>query len=288
MAKRDVVVVGASAGGVEAVTSLVRGLPAEWPGSMFIVLHLPPEARSMLPAILAHVAKLPVQAAEEGAAIAPGHVYVAVPDHHLLVGAGVMRVRRGPRENHLRPAADTLFRSAARAFGPRVVGVVLTGALDDGTAGLFAIRRRGGVTVVQSPEDARFDGMPSRAVEAGAADHVLPLSEIPALLVRLAAEEVGTSSATAEDRDLGVAPGGPESRDGTGRLPEQGQGQAPEDALRAAMAVLEESAGLAERMAGRFEEGDRDDLAARLRESARAARQHAGEIRRILGPARTS
>ena len=167
-----------------------QGLPADLPAAVFVVLHIPPNAASMLPQLLARAGRLPATHAEDGAEIVPGHIYVAPPDQHLLLRRGFVRVTRGPRENRNRPALDPLFRTAAIAYGPRVVGVVLTGTLDDGTAGLFAIKRRGGIAVAQDPEDALFDGMPRSALANVPVDYCLPLVEIPAALTRLAHEPV--------------------------------------------------------------------------------------------------
>ena len=186
MAGHDLVVIGASAGGVEALGELVRELPADFPAAVLAVVHFPPHATSMLPLILGRRGRLPAVHAEDGAEIRPGTIYVAPPDRHLLVDRGRLRLSRGPRENGHRPAADALFRSAARAHGRRVVAVVLSGTLDDGTAGMSVVRRRGGVTVAQHPDDALFAGMPKTAIEAGVVDHVLPVREIAPLLARLA------------------------------------------------------------------------------------------------------
>jgi two-component system, chemotaxis family, protein-glutamate methylesterase/glutaminase len=186
MKRHDLVVIGASAGGVEALGQLVQALPEGFPAAVLAVVHFPPHATSMLPLILSRRGRLRAVHAEDGAEIEPGTVYVAPPDRHLLVHGGRLRLTRGPRENGHRPAADALFRSAAREYGPRVVGVVLSGTLDDGTAGLSTVRRRGGVTVAQHPDDALFAGMPKTAIEAGVVDHVLPVHDIAALLTRLA------------------------------------------------------------------------------------------------------
>ena len=152
-----------------------------------IVLHLPTHATSVLPNILKRAGKLPTCHPQDNQEISPGCIYIAPPDYHLLVKPGYLSLVRGPRENNHRPAIDPLFRSAARAYGKRVIGVVLTGVLDDGTAGLQAVKMRGGVAIVQSPDDAVYPGMPRSAVEnVENIDYILPLSEIPAVLVELA------------------------------------------------------------------------------------------------------
>ncbi|MGY1637620.1 chemotaxis protein CheB [Geodermatophilus sp. SYSU D00742] len=191
--RRDLVVVGASAGGVEALRDLLAGLPADLSAAVLVVLHMPPSARSALPAVLARVSELPVRPAEDGAPLEVGTVTVAVPDQHLMVVGDRVHLARGPRENGHRPAVDVLFRSAARSAGPRVVAVVLSGALDDGTAGMVAVRSRGGVGVVQDPEDAMYRSMPEHALEVGGADHAVPLAEMGALLTRLLEEGVAAA-----------------------------------------------------------------------------------------------
>ena len=189
-ATRDIAVVGASAGGLRALQRLAAGLPPGYRGAIFIAMHTSPEARSELAAILGRAGTLPVTLAADGAAIEPGHLYVAPADHHLLVERGRMLVVRGPRENRHRPAIDPLFRSAAWAYGPRAVGVVLTGDLDDWTAGLWAIKSCGGTTVVQEPDDADHPQMPFNALMHNDVDHRLPLADIAGLLYRLAREPI--------------------------------------------------------------------------------------------------
>jgi two-component system, chemotaxis family, protein-glutamate methylesterase/glutaminase len=191
---KDIIVIGASAGGIEALRVLVAGLPEDLPASVFVVLHTSPESPGMLAGILDSFGKLPATNAKDGERIRPGRIYVAPPDHHLLVEPGVVRTTRGPRENRFRPAVDPLFRSAAQTYGPRVIGVVLTGYLDDGTAGLWTVKRLGGTTIVQDPDDALVPFMPLNAMTHVAVDYCLPLEEIAPLLVRLttgAAEEEG-------------------------------------------------------------------------------------------------
>jgi two-component system chemotaxis response regulator CheB len=207
MSDHHLIVVGASAGGVEAVSSLVAGLPLDLRAAVCVVVHLRPDTQSHLADILARLTPLRVVAARHGMALRPGTVYVAVPDLHLLVeeseGGGVLRLVRGPRENRARPAVDPLFRSAALAFGPRVIGVILSGALDDGTAGLWTVKDRGGIAVVQEPEDAAVPSMPSNALAEVRADHVATARELGPLLGRLARESVASAASAATHREPG-------------------------------------------------------------------------------------
>lgn len=195
MGTRDVVVVGASAGGVEALRELISGLPADFGAAVLVVLHVPSSTRSALPSILGRAGRLPAKQAEDGDPVLPGHVLVAAPDQHLILHDGMVTLSHGPTENGHRPAIDVLFRSAAQVGGPRVVGVVLSGALDDGTAGLAAIRSRGGVGVVQDPDEALHPSMPRSAIEGAAPEHVLPVTQMSALLERLVEEEVDETKA---------------------------------------------------------------------------------------------
>jgi len=182
----DIVVIGASTGGVSALQAITVSFPADLRASVFIVLHFPPEAPSFLPAILARAGSLSVKHAEDGEAIEYGRIYVAPPDYHLLLKHGCMLLGRGPEENHYRPAIDPLFRSAARAYGPRVVGVVLTGyRSSDGTAGLQAVKSQGGLAIVQDPEEAASSEMPANALRYVDIDYCLPLADIGPILARL-------------------------------------------------------------------------------------------------------
>ena len=199
MGRRDLVVVGASAGGVEALRVLLGNLPPGFPAALLVVLHVPPTGRSALPEILGRACPLPVRRAESGAALRLGTVTVAVPDHHLLVVGDRLLLSRGPRENGHRPAVDVLFRTAARAAGPRVVAVVLSGALDDGTAGMIAVHERGGVGVAQEPEDALYPSMPAHAIEVASADHVVPVAKMGAVLTDLVTEEITAVAPAASD-----------------------------------------------------------------------------------------
>jgi two-component system chemotaxis response regulator CheB len=185
---RDVVVIGASMGGVEALRRLLAGLPADLPAALFVVLHSADHQPGLLARVLGSASVLPVATAQEGERFARGQVYVAPPDRHLIVGHDHLHVRRGPREHCSRPAIDPLFRSAAASCMTRVTGVLLTGLLDDGTSGLRAIKRCGGVALVQDPDDAAYDEMPRSAIRHVAVDHILPLGAIPAALDRLVRE----------------------------------------------------------------------------------------------------
>jgi two-component system, chemotaxis family, protein-glutamate methylesterase/glutaminase len=182
-----IVVIGASAGGVEAVSTIVRELPVSLPAAVFVTLHFPATGTSFLPRILARMGRLPVMHPRDGERLERGHIYVAPPACHMMLRRGAIRVARGPRENGMRPAIDPLFRSAAAAYADRVVGVVLTGSLDDGTAGLLAIKRAGGIAIVQDPADALFASMPQSAIEHVSVDHVLPRSEIARAIIDAAA-----------------------------------------------------------------------------------------------------
>jgi two-component system, chemotaxis family, protein-glutamate methylesterase/glutaminase len=185
VANRDIIVVGASAGGVDALQRLASGLPEGLGLTVFVVLHQPATG-SRMATILRRGSNLPVIEPEDGEAITAERMYLARPDYHLLVHEGYIRLSHGPRENRVRPAVDPLFRTAALAYGPRVVGVILTGSLDDGAAGLLAVRQRGGTAVVQDPEEAAFASMPHSAIEDAGADAILPIAEIPAYLAELA------------------------------------------------------------------------------------------------------
>lgn len=181
----DIIVIGGSTGGIEALTEIIRHLPENLSASLFVTVHLPPAVKSYLPGILARSGSLPARSPTDVEKIEKGVIYVAPPDRHLLIDDGHVKLSNGPRENRHRPAIDPMFRSAARSYGPRVVGVVLSGELDDGSSGLMAIDMRGGITIVQEPIEALASEMPKRAIRYAHPDHVLPTAEIARLLTTL-------------------------------------------------------------------------------------------------------
>jgi two-component system, chemotaxis family, protein-glutamate methylesterase/glutaminase len=317
---RDIVVVGASAGGVEALRTLAAGLPGDFPAAVFVVLHVPPTS-SVLPAILTRAGKLPAVHPRDGDPVEHGRIYIAAPDYHLLIEDNVMRLERGPRENGHRPAIDPLFRTAAMRYGSRVTGVILSGSLDDGIAGLGAIKRLGGSVIVQDPEDALYPTMPRSAVEAGLVDHVVPVAAIPDLLLRLATIEVASQRAksramvsdptqldpetiTAENREKGQLSGfvcpeckGPlwELKEGevvklrcrvghtfTEEALEREQAIALEGAMWTAVTALIEKGDFSRRLAERFRRGGHVETARRYELQARNALEQAGLIRTAL------
>jgi two-component system chemotaxis response regulator CheB len=188
VARHDIIVIGASAGGVEAISRVVGEMPRELRASILVVLHIS-RGRSLLPEILTRAGRLPAAHPTDGEPLQYGRIYVAPPDQHMLVEAGHIRLAHSASENGVRPAVDPLFRSAARAYGSRVIAVVLTGTLDDGTAGAAAVKEAGGVTIAQDPDEAASPGMPRNAITTGMIDHVLPLRDIPLLVSALVEEE---------------------------------------------------------------------------------------------------
>jgi len=182
---RDIVVIGSSAGGIGAIGQLLRDLPADLPAALFIVLHLSPTMNSHLPQIWNRESHMKVIHPSGGERLEHGRVYVAPPDYHLLCDDGRVQVGKGPKENRHRPCIDVLFRSAAENFGSRAIGVVLTGSLDDGTAGLWHIKKRGGIAIVQSPEDALYPSMPLNAMNYVKVDYSVPIKEMGRLITSL-------------------------------------------------------------------------------------------------------
>lgn len=181
----DIIVIGGSLGAIEPLQEIVRKLSSDCPASVFVVIHIPPDFPSSLHKILSESGWLEATQPADGDRIEPGKIYVAPPDHHLTLEPNRIRVERGPRENRHRPAIDPLFRTAARYYGPRVIGVVLSGRLDDGSAGLLAVKGRGGVTIVQDPKEATAADMPGNAIRYAQPDYVLRSDQIGLKLLSL-------------------------------------------------------------------------------------------------------
>src|SRR5688572_26954993 len=194
-ANRDIIVIGASAGGVQAVMEIARHLPAEFDASIFVVIHTSPDSPGILPVLIDRAGPLSCAHAIDREIIRRGHIYVAPPDRHLLIRDDMVICTRGPKENGFRPAVDPLFRTAARRFGPRVIGIILSGGLDDGTMGLLNIKQNGGVAIAQDPGEAIFPSMPASAIQNVEVDHVLPVAEMAAVLARLVAEPLDLEEA---------------------------------------------------------------------------------------------
>src|SRR3954465_15840089 len=183
------VVVGASAGGISALMLLAQTLPPGFPAPICIVQHVGSN-HSILPELLSSKGPHPAVHARDRQLLTPGVIHIAPPDHHMLVEGRYLRLTRGPRENHTRPAVDPLFRSAALAWGPRTIGIVLTGFMDDGTAGLAAVKDCGGIAIVQDPATAAEPSMPESAMAVTDVDYCVPVEEMPALLSQLVRQEV--------------------------------------------------------------------------------------------------
>src|SRR5262245_61643171 len=185
MPGRDIVTIGGSAGSMDELCKLLRSLPKSFTGSLFIVVHTSAEGPGLLAEILGRASRLPVGNPHHGEPIKPGRVYVAPPNYHLLIVPGHIELGRGPRENRFRPAADPLFRTAAQTYGPRVVGIVLSGGLEDGTLGLKVIKQHGGMAIAQEPSEAVNPGMPNSAIQNVNVDFVMPVKAMPRVLMQL-------------------------------------------------------------------------------------------------------
>lgn len=190
MIKRNIVVIGASAGGFEALKKIIKNIPSDFSPSVFIVWHMSPDVRGILPEIFNKLNSIHAANACDREPIMPNRIYVAPPDHHLLLEDGHVRVTHGPKENRFRPAVDPLFRSAAYAYGNQVIGIILSGGLDDGTAGLWSIKSSGGIAIVQDPIDAEVSSMPESALREVNVDYCVPVHSMAELLVRLTTEEI--------------------------------------------------------------------------------------------------
>lgn len=309
-ATHDVVVAGASAGGVEALAQFLAPLPTDYSGTILVVLHV--SGTSLLPQILDRRCDLPVAPAEDDGPLEPGRVYVAPPDRHLVLHNGRMRLTRGPRENGHRPAIDPLMRSAAGIYGDRVIGVILSGTRADGSAGLHEIKLRGGLAIAQDPAEAAYPGMPQRAINSVDVDHVLPAGSIAAVLTgaaRARRPAAGPQSAAGPSEDPDPLDHGPyECPDcgGVLRVHENGgavwlecrvghrydeqsllaqQGPRVEAALWAAIRSLEERAELLRRMAERATGRRQTTLATRSARQAADLEAHAQSIRHVVANA---
>jgi two-component system chemotaxis response regulator CheB len=278
----DLIVLGASAGGVEAISKLVAGLPPDLPAAVCIVVHLRPYADSSLAHVLERASSLPVVAARQKLPLRPGTIYVAVPDLHLLVAPGdgdepSLRLVRGPRENRSRPAINPLFRSAALAFGPRVIGVLLSGALDDGIGGLWTVKDRGGITVVQDPDDAAVPHMPASALAEVEVDHVATAAMLGPLLGRLVREPIARQASEGPLRfrcEVGHA-------HSAASLAES-QNEVIEAAMWAALRALEDKMALSRRRAAIARSRRLPRFADQFAVEERTAQQHATALRSLL------
>jgi len=307
MRQHDIVVMGASAGGIGAFETILSSFPWDLKASTFVVLHTTEDSPGLLPEILNRSSKLPVLYAQNNAQVLPGRVYVAPGGaHHMTLDRGKVRLLPGPRENRHRPSIDSLFRSASIAYGQRVIGVVLTGNLDDGSAGLADIKKRGGIAIVQDPEDAVAPSMPASAVESTQVDFTLPAAEIGPKLIELVGASTETKpelvSQTSNIERTGQTYSCPECN-GVLQEVEEGklvrfrcrvghiyspeslhadQNVAVEKALWAAIRALEEHAEFSQRLSSRSLSKKRPRLASRFRDKAEASREDATVLRELL------
>jgi two-component system chemotaxis response regulator CheB len=194
MKTHDIIVVGASAGGVEALREFVKHLPINFAGSVFVVLHIPPYSESRLPEILSAAGPLTAIHPRDGEYIKPGIIYIAPSDHHMLIEKNRVIVKKGPKENRFRPSIDALFRSAAYSYGNRVIGIVLSGMLDDGTSGLWSVKRMGGMAIIQNPHDAQQPQMPQNVLEYVDVDYKLNVADMGSFLEAMAREPASAKS----------------------------------------------------------------------------------------------
>lgn len=309
-----VVAVGASAGGVTALTAFVEALPADLPAAVLVVLHIAPTGPSLLPAILSRAGPLTAVHGSDGGDIEAGRIYIAPPDRHLLLEGDTLRVTRAPRENGVRPSVDSLFRSVARSRGEQAIGVVLSGTLDDGTAGLVAIAESGGRTVVQDPAEAVFPGMPASAVRYANPQFVLPLHDIGPLVTKLVAELPEPATDDAEEGDaVDVDTATDQRRPSAFTCPECGgtlfeqeseevlqfrcrvghgysadsllidQQDHLESALYGAIVALEERADLSRRMGRRMDRSGKPVIARRYFTQAEETEEQARVVREAVG-----
>ena len=302
----DIIVIGASAGGIEALKEITSNLAPDLNAAIFIVVHISPDSSGLLPNILNRHSKLPAHQAEDGEAIRPGRIYVAPPDRHLLLERDEVRVVHGPRHNRHRPAIDLLFRTAARNFAERVVGVVLTGFLDDGSSGLLAIHNADGATIVQSPDDAEVASMPKNALEQVQPDYCVPLVDIAEIINRLAGVEAKPMARRSNHKQKSEKKQTPftcpdchgtiwevdengeirfECRVGHSYSPEgmfQANDEDVERSMWVALRSLEESAALERRLADMAQKRSRPHAYKRFAERAQERTHHAAILREML------
>ncbi len=320
--RRDLVVIGGSAGAIPPLKKILAALPSDLPAAVAIVLHVPAASTGIFATVASAASRLALAPTTDGEAVRPGRLYIAPPDSHLLIIEGRIRLGRGPRENLVRPAIDPLFRSAALDAGSRVVGVVLSGMMNDGASGLSAIKARGGAAIVQSPESAVAGEMPLAALDAAQADVVCEPEAIAAAIVRLVHEApaperpvpkglrldvaiAAGSGITTKSRadyavpvpltcpDCGgvlsqVADGGPirfrcqVGHGFTGRVLEQSQEGQVDEAMRVALRIIEERADLVDRMGRDALSNARPAMAAMYAARAREYRDHADALRQAV------
>lgn len=307
--KRDTVVIGGSAGSLPVIREILRDLAPDAAVSVFVVMHVSPAFPSSLPEILARETALHVHHPYHGEPVEPGHVYIAPPDRHLVVTDGRIGLTIEPREHHARPAVDVLFRSAAADRGSRVIGVILSGSLNDGATGLAEVKRHGGLTIVQDPVDATVTGMPTAAIERGEIDYVLAAAAIGPKINELVsadlpAQVLAVEVSTATPREVGdeSCPGcwdilhghdhdssPPFERPVAHRFGESAllaaEPEGVESALWMAVRSLEEQADMSRRMANRAVEAGRSLSAERFCQDAHDADLRAVLVRRLLEPA---
>ena len=322
MDNRSIIVIGGSAGATAPLKQILANLPKDLPAAVFVVLHIPARGLGLFSSIARAATELPVWQAENGMPIHNGNIYLAAPDHHLLVGEGQIMLGRGPRENMARPAIDPLFRSAALFYGPRVIGVILSGFLSDGAAGLSAIKRCGGVALVQDPKDAISDEMPLNAIDAAAVDFCVPASRLGDVLSDLAQEAAGAALPIPPEIRLeveiaagerigagslsGIAEPAPLTCPSCGGVLSQVKESGPlrfrcqvghafgaealaqeqegrvDEALRVALRIIEERAELVQRMAVEGRQSGRAAVAEMYEARATEYRQYAEMIRRVV------
>jgi two-component system chemotaxis response regulator CheB len=317
----DIIVIGGSTGATAPLNSMLGSLGSDLKAAVFVVMHTSP-TDGILATVTKAATSLPVHEVIDGMAIEPGHVYVSAPDHHLLLEQEKVRLGRGPRENLARPAIDPLFRSAAITYGPRVVGVVLSGLLNDGASGLSAIKRCGGYAVVQSPEDAVADGMPRRALQCTQVDFCVPSARLGYVVAGLTSDPAGPRLPVPPGLrlEVDIAAGGPIDSPILERIARPVALTCPDclgvlsqiseepplrfrcqvghaytahvlaneqqgrvdEAMRVALRIIEERAELVSRMASGGREAGRPAVAAMYDERAAEYRAYAERIREVL------